>query len=95
MRQRRAVDTAAVPEAWRPVLEARVQPPVAIALGSPRQVAELVAFTPPHRQAVCLEPYTCVSDAAHLQEQGIDAGWLSLPPGGRWTAVVEMAVRSP
>ena len=53
---------------------------------------ELVAFTPPHRQAVCLEPYTCVTDAAHLQAQGIDAGWLSLPPGGRWTGVVEMVV---
>jgi 16S rRNA (guanine1207-N2)-methyltransferase len=36
------VDTAVVPEAWLPVLQARVHPPVAIALGSPRQVAELI-----------------------------------------------------
>jgi 16S rRNA G1207 methylase RsmC len=41
MKQRRAADTAAIPEAWLPVLEARVHPPVAIALGSPRQAADL------------------------------------------------------
>ena len=27
---------------------------------------ELVVFTPPHGRSVCLEPYTCVSDAANL-----------------------------
>src|SRR5207249_952354 len=31
---------------------------------------EVVAFTPPHRQAVCLEPYTCITDAINLQQQG-------------------------
>ena len=30
---------------------------------------ELVLFTPPHRKAVCLEPYTCPTDAIHLQER--------------------------
>ena len=37
---------------------------------------------PPHRKAVCLEPYTCVTDAANLQARGIDAGWRELPAGG-------------
>jgi aldose 1-epimerase len=55
---------------------------------------ELVAFTPPHRQAVCLEPYTCVTDAIHLQQQGVDAGLLVLAPGARWEAVVELALKS-
>jgi aldose 1-epimerase len=50
---------------------------------------ELVLFTPPHRQAVCLEPYTCVTDAANLQARGIDAGWRELPVGGHWAGVVE------
>jgi aldose 1-epimerase len=49
---------------------------------------ELVLFTPPHRKAVCLEPYTCPTDAVHLQERE-DVGWRVLPPGGRWEGVVE------
>jgi aldose 1-epimerase len=49
---------------------------------------ELVLFTPPHRKAVCLEPYTCPTDAIHLQERE-DVGWRVLPPGGRWDGVVE------
>jgi aldose 1-epimerase len=51
---------------------------------------ELVAFTPPHRQAVCLEPYTCTTDAANLQARGVDAGWQSLAPGQRWSSAFEM-----
>ena len=53
---------------------------------------ELVVFTPPHRQAFCVEPYTCTTDAINLQARGIDAGWLTLAPGQRWSAVVEMRV---
>ena len=45
---------------------------------------ELVAFTPPGRNAVCLEPYTCVTDAINLQAKGIDAGLRVLPPGGHF-----------
>jgi len=42
---------------------------------------ELVVFTPPHGRSICMEPYTCVTDAIHLQQQGVDAGWRVLPPG--------------
>ncbi len=52
---------------------------------------ELVLFTPPHRQAVCLEPYTCATDAINLQQRGIDAGLRVIQPGGRWSGVVEFA----
>jgi aldose 1-epimerase len=51
---------------------------------------ELVAFTPPHRQAFCVEPYTCTTDAINLQARGIDAGWRTLAPGQRWGAAVEL-----
>lgn len=53
---------------------------------------ELVIFTPGHHEAFCLEPYTCVTDAVNLQARGIDAGWLQLTPGAKWTGVVEMRV---
>jgi aldose 1-epimerase len=50
---------------------------------------ELVLFTPPHRKAVCLEPYTCPTDAVNLTAGGMDVGWQVLPPGGTWDGVVE------
>ncbi len=56
---------------------------------------EVVAFTPPHRQAFCVEPYTCATDAINLQARGVDAGLLVLPPGGRWSAAFEMRLGPP
>jgi aldose 1-epimerase len=53
---------------------------------------ELVLFTPPHRQAVAIEPYTCATDAMNMQQRGIDAGLLVLQPGASWKGVVEFFV---
>jgi aldose 1-epimerase len=50
---------------------------------------ELVLFTPPHRQAVAIEPYTCSADAANLQARGVDSGWRTLAPGETWQGRVE------
>lgn len=46
-----------------------------------RMFRELVVYTPGSRQAVCLEPYTCVTDAVNLQPRGVDAGLLVIEPG--------------
>jgi aldose 1-epimerase len=54
---------------------------------------ELVLFTPPHRRAVAVEPYTCSADAATLKAKGLDSGWRSLPPGGTWTGAVSYRYR--
>lgn len=50
---------------------------------------ELVAFTPPHREAICLEPYTCTTDSINLAARGIDGGLRVLAPGEQWHGVVE------
>ena len=50
---------------------------------------ELVLFTPPHRQAVAIEPYTCSADAANLWSRGVDSGWREIKPGESWEATVE------
>lgn len=42
---------------------------------------EYVVFTPPERPCVCLEPYTCTTDAINLQSRDIDSGLRVLPPG--------------
>ncbi len=46
---------------------------------------DLVLFTPPHRQAVAIEPYTCSADAAHIA----NSGWRTLSPGEAWQGRVE------
>ncbi len=50
---------------------------------------ELVLFTPQHRQAIAIEPYTCSADAANLAARGIDSGWKVLAAGAEWEAAVE------
>ena len=59
------------------------------------QFRDVVVFTPPWFRegaagAVCVEPYTCVTDAINLQQRGIDAGLRTLEPGGRWTTWFEI-----
>jgi len=51
---------------------------------------ELVVFTPPGRDAICLEPYSCLTDAINLQNQGIDAGWQVMPPGAELQTSIEI-----
>ncbi|MCA9065911.1 MAG: aldose 1-epimerase [Planctomycetaceae bacterium] len=53
---------------------------------------EVVAFTPPWASAVCLEPYTCVTDAINLQQRGMDAGLQVLPPGATWLGRIDLDV---
>lgn len=50
---------------------------------------ELVLFTPPHRQAIAVEPYTCSADASNLTARGIDTGWIVLGEQQIWAAAVE------
>ena len=59
-----------------------------LAITASPEFRELVLFTPPHRQAVAVEPYTCSADAATLAGRGIDSGWRELPPGGAWSGTV-------
>lgn len=51
---------------------------------------ELVVYTPPHGRSVCLEPYTCVTDAIHLAANGIDAGLHVLAPGAEFRTWFEI-----
>jgi aldose 1-epimerase len=51
-----------------------------------------VVFNPPHREAVCMEPYTTVPDPFRLQESGIDPNLEVLAPGESFRATVEIRV---
>lgn len=51
----------------------------------------MVAFTPPHREAVCFEPYTCATDAIHAPVgSGLALGWRQLAPGATWKGAIEL-----
>ena len=50
---------------------------------------ELLLFTPPHRKAIAIEPYTCTTDAANFADRGIDSGWRILASGGEFRTAVE------
>ena len=51
-----------------------------VTLTAPPVFREIVAFTPPGRQVVCLEPYSCPTDAVNLTARGIECGWRTLKP---------------
>jgi aldose 1-epimerase len=53
---------------------------------------DLVVFTPPHRHAFCVEPYTCPTDAVNLEELVGETGWAVMPPGGTAKLLVELWV---
>jgi aldose 1-epimerase len=53
---------------------------------------EVVAFTPPNRSCLCLEPYTCVTDAINLQGRGVDAGLRVLPPGAEFRTWIDLSL---
>jgi aldose 1-epimerase len=51
-----------------------------------------VVFNPPHREAICIEPYSCICDPFRLQPQGIDAGLRVLSPGQSLKTCIELRV---
>jgi aldose 1-epimerase len=53
---------------------------------------EIVAFTPPERAAICLEPYTCVTDAINLARSGSDTGLRVLTPGTEFHTWIDLSV---
>ena len=57
---------------------------------NPGSFRDLVVYTPPDRNAVCFEPYTCITDAINMQPQGIDAGWRTLGPGESFSTWIDI-----
>lgn len=53
---------------------------------------ELVVFTPWWSSSVCMEPYTCMTNAINMQQQGINAGLRVLNPGEQWAGFIDLCV---
>lgn len=52
-----------------------------------------VVYTPPHREAICMEPYTALPDYFRLEAAGTATGLRVLPPGERWRTQISIAAR--
>jgi aldose 1-epimerase len=50
-----------------------------------------VVYNPPHREAICIEPYTCVPDAYRLSCHAIDTGLRVLEPGESFSTTSAIA----
>ncbi len=53
---------------------------------------QCVIYTPGHRQAICLEPYTCVPDAIRLAAEGHETGLQVLQPGESFETTIKLQV---
>ena len=62
---------------------------------SDAQFRELVVYTPPGREVICFEPYTCPTDAINLEASGIPAGVIVLAPGETFSAIVRIVPMLP
>lgn len=62
---------------------------VAVSIQATNEFSEAVVFTPPHGKAVCLEPYTCPTDAINLTARGMSVGWSELDAGAAWSGEVQ------
>jgi aldose 1-epimerase len=51
---------------------------------------DCVLYNPPHREAFCIEPYTCVPDAFQLRRMGYPGGLKVLAPGETFEATVKI-----
>ncbi|MBI3468337.1 MAG: aldose 1-epimerase, partial [Planctomycetes bacterium] len=54
---------------------------------------ECVVYNPPHRQAICIEPYTCLPNPFELEQLSIDTGLRVLPPGKSARAKIEIRLK--
>ena len=53
---------------------------------------QCIVYTPPHRQAICLEPYTCLPDSFRLTDAGHETGLQILRPGEAFETTVRIDV---
>ncbi|PQO42254.1 aldose 1-epimerase [Blastopirellula marina] len=57
------------------------------------QFDSVVLYNPGHREAFCIEPYTCIPDAFQLRRQGYDGGLRVLPAGETFETSIRIRVK--
>jgi aldose 1-epimerase len=78
------------------VCTARIEDPGSgrcVSMTFTRPFRECVIYNPPHRKAICIEPYTCVPDMIRLAAEGVDAGMQLLPAGEAFSTEIRISVQ--
>ncbi|RCS54582.1 aldose 1-epimerase [Bremerella cremea] len=57
------------------------------------QFDSVVLYNPGHREAFCIEPYTCIPDAFQLRRQGYDGGLRVLASGDTFETSIRIRVK--
>jgi aldose 1-epimerase len=65
---------------------------VTLSINCDQNWRDVVVFTPPNRNSIAIEPYTCPTDAVHLTQSGQEVGWRVLAPNESWLGVVQLQV---
>ncbi|HUQ41503.1 MAG TPA: aldose 1-epimerase, partial [Candidatus Limnocylindrales bacterium] len=55
---------------------------------------EWVVYHPAGGEVLCVEPYSCTTNAINLVSAGIDAGLSVVPPGGAWQGTFRLSARA-
>lgn len=58
----------------------------------PDVFGDVVVYTPEGRDCICMEPYTCATDAINLEANGHPAGLRTLEPGEEFRTWLEISV---
>jgi aldose 1-epimerase len=82
------------PDGWTEVAVVYPAERLEIVVEASPEFREWVVFAPLNREVVCLEPYSCVTDAVNLARSGIDSGLVALAPGKIWKATVRLSARA-
>jgi aldose 1-epimerase len=63
-----------------------------LAISFDDKFSQCVVYNPPHRQAICIEPYTCLPDQFTMTEKGVIPAPATLAPGEQFECGYEIAV---
>lgn len=77
--------------------ESKVTDPAAgveIVVRSAPNLRELVIYSTPDQPIVCLEPYSCTTNAVNLEAEGVPTGLVRLEPGKHWETYIEIFPQS-
>lgn len=58
-----------------------------------RTFTQCIVYTPPHREAICIEPYTCLPDSFRLTAAGHNTGLQILQPGEQFATTIRLEAR--
>lgn len=67
---------------------------IEIAVRAEAAMRECVIYTTTEEPIVCLEPYSCTTNAFNLEAQGISAGMVVLSPGDVWATEIQYIPRA-